>query len=82
MDGIGITREFSFVSAVFKHERPPALGVMLERWVGGGFASDCFTEDVSSKGVKACAVLHDTGVQHLDSIVGRLRTVHSTLASL
>ena len=49
------TREFSFGSAVFDYELPDALQVMLERWVGE-FASDSFTEDVSSKGVKAWTV--------------------------
>ena len=63
------TREFSFGSAVFDYELPDALRVMLERWVGE-FASDSFTEDVSSKGVKAWAVTHDTAVQHQDLLNG------------
>ena len=75
------TREFSFGSAVFDYELPAALREMLERWVGE-FASDSFTEDVSSKGVKAWAIPHDTAVQHLDLLVERLRTLLSNLASL
>ena len=75
------TREFSFGPAVFEDELPDALRVMQERWVGE-FASDSFTEDVLSKGVKAWAIPHDTAVQHLDLLVERLRTLLSNLASL
>ena len=75
------TREFSFGWAAFEDELPDALRVMLERWVEE-FASDSFTEDVSSKGVKAWAVKHDTAAQHLDLLVERLRAVLTNLASL
>ncbi len=75
------TREFSFGSAVYEYELPDALRVMLERWAGE-FASDSFTEDVSSKGVMAWAVTHHTAVQHQDLLVERLRAVLSNLASL
>ena len=75
------TREFSFGSAVFDYELPDALRVMLEGWVEE-FASDSFAQEVSSKGVKAWAVTHDTAVQHQDLLVERLQTVLSNLASL
>ena len=75
------TRDFSFGSAVFEDELPDALRVMLERWVGE-FASDSFTEDVSSKGVKAWVIKHQTAVQHQDLLVERLRMVLLNLSSL
>ena len=75
------TREFSFGAAVFENDLPRALRAALERWVGE-FAADSFTEDVSSKGVKAWAIRHEIAVQHLDLLVGRLRTILSDLASL
>ena len=75
------TREFSFGSAVFDNDLPNTLRAALERWVEE-FSSDSFTEDVSSKGVKAWSVRHKAAVQHLDLLVGRLRTILSSLASL
>ena len=75
------TREFSFGSAVFEYDLPDTLRATLERWVGE-FASDSFTEDVSGKGVQAWAIRHETSVQHLNLLEGRLRTILSNLASL
>lgn len=75
------TRDFSFGASVFESELPEGLRSALERWVGE-FSADSFTEDVSSKGVKAWAVRHNDIVQHQDMLVERLRTVFSELASL
>ena len=57
------TRDFSFGVAVDDDALPEELRTMLERWVGE-VSADSFAEDVSSKGVKAWAVRHETGVQH------------------
>ena len=75
------TRDFSFGASVLEYELPEQLRPVLERWAGE-FSTDSFTEDVSSKGVKAWAVSHNAVVQHQDLLVERLRTVFSELASL
>ena len=75
------TRDFSFGASVLEYELPEQLRTVLERWAGE-FSTDSFTEDVSSKGVKAWAVSHNAVVQHQDLLVERLRTVFSELASL
>ena len=75
------TRDFSFGASVLESEIPEELRMVLERWVGE-FSTDSFTEDVSSKGVKAWAVRHNAVVQHQDLLVERLRTAFSELASL
>ena len=75
------TRDFSFGASVLESEIPEELRMVLERWVGE-FSTDSFTEDVSSKGVKAWAIRHNAVVQHQDLLVERLRTVFSELASL
>ena len=75
------TRDFSFGAAVYDYVLPEELRAMLERWVDQ-VSADTFTEDVSSKGVKAWAVRHEAGVQHQDVLVERLRRIISELASL
>ena len=75
------TRDFSFGASVLESENSEELRMVLEPWVGE-FSTDSFTEDVSSKGVKAWAVRHSAVVQHQDLLVERLRTVFSELASL
>lgn len=75
------TRDFSFGAAVYDHEHPEEVRVMLERWFDE-VSSDSFAEDVSSKGVKAWAVRYEAGVQHQDLLVERLGRIISELASL
>ena len=75
------TRDFSFGASVLEYELPEELRTMLERWADG-FSTDSFTEDVSSKGVKAWAVRHNAAVQNQDLLVERLRTIFLELASL
>ena len=75
------TRDFSFGASVLDYELPEELRAVLERWEGE-FSKDRFTEDASSKGVKAWVVRHEAGVQYQDLLVERLRTVFSELASL
>lgn len=75
------TRDFSFGVSVLEYELPGELRAVLKRWAGE-FSTDNFTEDVSSKGVKAYAVRHDTAVQHQNLLVERVRTILSELSSL
>ena len=75
------TRDFSFGMAVYDHVLPDELQAMLQRWVNE-ISADDFAEDVSSKGVKAWAVRHETSVQHQNVLVERLRRIISELASL
>lgn len=75
------TRDFSFGVSVLDHGLPEALRTKLERWTSE-FSTDSFTEDVSSKGVKAWAIRHSAVVQHQDILVERLRTIFSELESL
>ena len=75
------TRDFSFGVAAYDHVLPDELRAMLERWVDE-VSADTFTEDVSSKGVKAWAVKHEVGVRHQDVLVERLRRIISELVSL
>ena len=75
------TRDFSFGVSVLEYELPGELRAVLERWAGE-FLTDNFTEDVSSKGVKAYAVRHDTAVQHQNLLVERVRTILSELSLL
>ena len=49
------TRDFSFGASVLDYELPEELRTILERWTNQ-FSVDNFTDDVSSKGVKAWAV--------------------------
>ena len=75
------TRDFSFGAAVLEEELPDKLRDVLESWTER-FAADTFSEDASSKGVKAWAVRHDTAVPHQDDLVERLRDVIGALRAL
>ena len=77
------TKDFSFGAAIFDYDPPPGeeLRSLLERWIDQ-FSSDDFTEDVSSKGVKAWAVGYDAASQHVNLLVERLVKVLSELKSL
>ena len=77
------TKYFSFGAAIFYEDPLPGeeLQSVLERWIDQ-FSSDDFTEDVSSKGVKAWAVGYDEAARHADLLVERLAKVLSELRSL
>ena len=75
------TRDFSFGAAIFEDNPPEELRTILEPWIDQ-FASDGFTENVSSRGTKAWAVSHEDAVQHQDLLVERLRGIVSELAAL
>ena len=76
------TRDFSFGASVLdEDELPQSLRRALEGWAGL-LATDYFAENVSSKGVRAWAVTHNTAVLHCDLLTDRLRNVLSELASL
>ena len=75
------TRDFSFGAAILDEELPEKLRTVLEGWVSQ-FSADSFTEDVSSKGVKAWAVSHETAVDQQELLVNRLSNILSKLASL
>lgn len=76
------TRDVTFGASVLdEDELPKKLRNALEAWTGE-FATDSFTEDVSSKGVTAWAVRHNAVIQHEAVLVERLRTVLAELASL
>ena len=74
------TRDFSFGMALDGTDLPETSRAVLERWVDE-FSADNFTENVSSKSVKAWAVSHDVSVQQQDVMVERLRRILSELAS-
>lgn len=75
------TREFSFGAYLFEPEVPEELRSLLDRWVAQ-FSQDSFSDDVSSKGVKAWSVSHSIAPQHKDLLVGRLRSIVSELTAL
>ena len=75
------TRDFSFGASVLDYELPEELRTILERWTNQ-FSVDNFTDDVSSKGVKAWAVRHNAVVQHEGLLVERLRSIFAGLALL
>ena len=75
------TRNFSFGAAVLDEELPGQLRAVLESWTVG-FAAVTFAEDVSSKGVKAWAVGHETAVRHQADLEERLGGVIRALAAL
>ena len=75
------TRVFSFGVAVYDYALPAKLRAMLEGWVEE-VSADSFVVEVSSKGVKACAVRHEAGVQHQNVLVEQLRRIVSELATL
>ena len=75
------TRDFSFGMGLHGQELPEDLATKLERWQSQ-FLPDDFTEDVSSKGIKAWAVRHEFVARHQDVLVDRLGTIVSDLVSL
>jgi len=75
------TRDFSFGAAVFEEELPNNLRDVLQSWAAP-FSADKFTDNVSSKGVKAWSVGPEVAVQRQDLLVQRLGAVCSELASL
>lgn len=74
------TRDFSFGMGLHGQELPEELATKLERWAGR-FSTDDFTEDVSSKGVKAWTVRHEFAARRQDVLVDRLHTIVSELVS-
>lgn len=76
------TRDFSFGAALLDVEDlPQKLRATLESWTR--CIEECtFVEDVSSRGVKAWAVRHETAVQHQDELVERLSDVIVSLRKL
>ena len=75
------TRDFSFGASVLEEQLPAELRAVLEGWVEQ-FSRDSFTDDVSSQGVQAWAVSHETAYRHKELLADRLRTVVSELTSL
>ena len=77
------TKGFTFGVAIFDYDPPPAAGLrtLLEEWVGQ-FSSDDFTEDGSSKGVKAYVVGYDDAERNIDLLSDRLTKVLTDLRSL
>ena len=76
------TRDFSFGASVLDEpDLPGELRAVLEAWTSE-FSTDGFAADVSSKGVKAWAVTHESIAQHELRLVACLRAVLSELASL
>ena len=66
------TRSFSFGDSFFEYEGvPDELRSLLSGWADE-FKDDPFTRDVSSKGVRAYAVRHESAVEHIDLLTGRL----------
>ena len=76
-------KDFSFGATIFDYEPPPGeeLRALLQRWIDQ-FSSDDFSQDVSSKGLKAWAVGYDAASHHVDLLVERLTKVLSELKSL
>ena len=77
------TKDFSFGAAIFDNDPPPEeeLRILLERWANE-FSRDDFSEDASSKGVRAWSVGHDVAVHHAELLVARLARILSELKSL
>ncbi len=77
------TKDFTFGAAILDYDPPPGekLRALLERWIDQ-FSSDDFTEDVSSKGVKAWAVSYDAAYHHADLLVERFSKVCLQLKSM
>ena len=76
------TRSFSFGDSIFEYEGvPDELRSLLEEWADE-FKDDSFTEDVSSKGVRAYAVRHDAAAENVDLLTERLQSILSKLAAL
>ena len=76
------TRSFSFGDSFFQYEGvPDELRSLLEEWADQ-FADDDFTEDVSSKGVRAYAVSHAAAIENIDLLTERLKSILAKLATL
>ena len=76
------TRSFSFGDSFFEYEGvPDELRSLLEEWADE-FKDDSFTEDVSSKGVRAYAVRHDAAAENVDLLTERLQSILAKLAAL
>ena len=77
------TRDFSFGVAILEYDPAPdeELGAMLQKWADT-FRDDSFTTDVSSQGVTAWSVSHDSAPIHIDLLASRLVGVLSGLKSL
>lgn len=77
------TKDFSFGAAIFDYDPPPEgeLRIALERWADE-FSRDDFSEDASSRGVKAWSIGHDAAVRHAELLVSRLARILAELKSL
>ena len=76
------TRSFSFGDSFFEYEGvPDELRSLLEEWADQ-FADDDFTEDVSSKGVRAYAVRHAAAAENVELLTERLQSILSRISAL
>ena len=77
------TRDFTFGVAILEYDPAPdeELRSVLQKWADT-FRDDSFTADVSSQGVTAWSVAHDSAPIHIDLLESRLSGVLSELKSL
>ena len=77
------TRDFTFGVAILEYDPAPdeELRAVLQKWADT-FEGDSFTRDVSSQGVTAWSVPHDSAPIHVDLLASRLAGVLSELKSL
>ena len=77
------TRDFTFGVAILEYDPAPdeELRSVLQKWADT-FRDDPFTADVSSQGVTAWSVAHDSAPIHIDLLESRLSGVLSELKSL
>ena len=75
------THEFSFGWTAWGHGFPSGLRAGLQAWAEQ-FATDTFTEDVSSKCVTAWKVSYENAVDNDDVLVERLRALVDEVGSL
>ena len=85
MEGSGWfrTSDFTFGVAILEYDPGPGaeLRAVLEKWADT-FASDPFTADASSKGIRASSVSYEAAVQHIDLLANRLSRVLEELRQL
>ena len=83
MEGSGWmrTRDFSFGAGILDDDPDDDLRAVLQRWADT-FRDDSFTTDVSSQGVTAWSVTHDSAPIYIDLLASRLSRVLSELKSL
>lgn len=83
MEGSGWmrTRDFSFGAGILDDDPDAELRTVLQKWADT-FRDDSFTTDVSSQGVTAWSVTHDSAPVHIDLLASRLSRVLSELKSL